>query len=146
MITVHLNCEPETNMFPLKSAFVSVFYHKNSKSNQYPYYCFLRHAFKILSGYFTHGSLLVLLTNQHTNQAFKSEAALPLPVAGRVCSSLWRSVFLPTAHGQSHQHLLSKTLHALSSCCSSGQLLVFSMPHGCDIFRPLLFEEMSPCF
>lgn len=52
MITVHLNREPNTNP-PLPSPkwlLSGCFNHRDSQSNQSTYYCFLRRAFKVLSG------------------------------------------------------------------------------------------------
>lgn len=76
MITVHLNREPETNP-PLPSAkwlLSGCFNHRDSQSNHSTYYCFLRRAFKVLSGNLTHGSMFLLISM--LSQAFKRKAAL----------------------------------------------------------------------
>lgn len=123
---------------------VRVFHHSHSKRNQGTYYCFLRRAFKILSVSLTHGSMFLLLIST-LSQAFKSKAALFLFLLQAAFVTV---VLCFSSHSQwakpptSFEQKSSYT----SSCCSSGQFLIFSLPHGCDLSHPLLFEEMSPCF
>lgn len=76
------------------------------------------------------------------SQAFKLKAALFLFLLQAVFLTVVLSV---SSHSQWAKPPTSfaRTPRVLPS---SGQLLILSMPRSCDLFHPLLFEEMSPRF